>query len=79
MADFQLKNGSEVDFDLDAFTIDEYDQFRRGMLPDGGDYDFMAKATGMKAAEVKALSFMDWKRLVSAFFKKTTSPLNDPN
>lgn len=79
MADFQLKNGSEVDFDLDTFTIDEYSQFRAGTLPGDGDYDFMAKVIGMKVDEVKNLPFMDWKRMVKAFFKKATRPLDDPN
>lgn len=79
MSDHKLKNGSEVTFDLDAFSIGEYEQFRRGTLPDSGDFEFMAKVTGIPAVELKALKFNEWRGLLRAFFHKSVSPLDDPN
>lgn len=79
MADFKLKDGREVDFDLDSITWYEYEEFRRGALTTDQDADVLAKASGMTIDDIKKLSVMDYKRLLKALFKKSSAPVDDPN
>jgi hypothetical protein len=39
----------------------------------------MARVCGLTAEELRELSYLDYKKLTTAFFKKARDPLADPS
>jgi hypothetical protein len=79
MADFKLKDGQEVNFDLEALTWFEYEEFRRGALSTEQDAELLARVSGLSLDVIKALSIVQYKRLLKALMKKSSAPVDDPN
>lgn len=77
MSDFTLPDGRAVDFDLMQITMDEYREFSSGSLLNKQDNDLLARVTGLSAAEVGKLPQPVYRRLIKAFYKVATSPLDD--
>jgi hypothetical protein len=77
MSDIILGEGREVNIDLGAFTLEEYESLfdKKGTT----DKEVIAKASGLTVQEISKLSMKDWKRLVRAVIDKVKSPLSDPN
>jgi hypothetical protein len=79
MADVILKKGAlEVTFDFENVTIKEFRSlFDKDQTADDEDY-IVGKVAGLTVDEVQALSHPDYKRLMSAFWKRSQDPINDP-
>lgn len=78
MADVVL-SGREITFDLEKMTIKEFRElFDPNQSDEKGD-EIIARVSGMTADDISALSFVDYKKLSKAFFKKAKEPLADPN
>ena len=79
MADLVLPDGTEITFDLRAFTTKEYMGMFDGRESDSRSDKTLAKAAGMDHKVLMSLPFEDYKRILAAFFKKCNEPLADPN
>lgn len=75
MADYELKDGREITFDLNAFTLGEY----RAILSKDGtremEDELIAKASGLTVDEIVNLPYLEWKRLTNAFFTVLRAPI----
>lgn len=79
MSDFTLADGREVDFDLSQLTYGQWlGLFDPKESEDRSDKT-LARCSGLTLKELKALPFLEYKRLFQAFLKKTREPLSDPN
>jgi hypothetical protein len=78
MADITIH---EVDltFDLEKVTITEHRAFANGSLMDAADDEHLAKVTGQPVEFFRALSQPNYRRVLRAYFKKASAPLDDPN
>ena len=77
MADVTLAEGREVDIDLGAFSLEEYESLFDPKM--ATDKKVISKASGLTIDEINKLSVKDWKRLVRAVVAKVKAPLADPN
>lgn len=79
MADVTLSNGRGLTFDLSKITISEF----RSLLDPAQDEhkgdELVGGCSGMTAAEIGALPFPEYQKLMRAFFRKAREPLADPN
>lgn len=79
MADLTLSDGRDITFDLSAYTVREYRSlFNRDQAAEEGD-EIVGRAAGLTVDEVGSLAHVDYKRLLTAFFKRASEPLADPN
>lgn len=79
MADLTLQDGTEITFNLRAFTTREYlGMFDKSESDERSDKT-LAKAAGLDHKVLMALPFEDYKRILAAFFKKCNDPLESPN
>lgn len=79
MVDVTLSDGREVEFDLYKISMAEYRALLEvGQPPEEGD-EMVARIIGWKADEVASLPYPDYRKLIRAFFRKASSPLDDPN
>jgi hypothetical protein len=79
MPDVTLSDGREITFDLSSLTLGEYRAlFSAKQKPEDEDR-IISRTSGIPVEEFGSLKYLDWKRLTLAFFKKTRSPLADPN
>lgn len=78
MSDLTLADGREIEIDLNAISIKEYRELFKSGQPDEEEFRTLAKACGMTAAEVEALGYVDYRRLLKAFIDKAREPLADP-
>ncbi len=79
MADVILSNGREIVFDLLKVSQKEYRALFSNEQPDVEGDAIIGRACGLSAEEVADLPQPDYRRLVRAFFKKASEPLDDPN
>jgi hypothetical protein len=79
MADFVLKDGTEITFDLDAVSISEYRQFAKGAMTEEQDDEIIARASGLPLETIRKMGQETFRRFLQAFFMKSTRPLDDPN
>lgn len=79
MPDFILPDGSEVNFDLRAFTRGDWSDWASGKMTFAQDDEFLARAAGVTVETVRSLSEYDYKRMIRALIVKVQAPLKDPN
>lgn len=79
MADHVLPDGREITFDLGAFSVSEWRKFVSGKATTAEDDAMLSKVSGLAVDEIQTLPYIDWRRLVKAFVRKTQEPLSDPN
>jgi hypothetical protein len=72
MADFKLKSGKEINFDVYAVTHAEYRSF--GNVGSTNDEEIIAKACGLTVDEQNALPEKEWRSLARAFIARITAP-----
>ena len=78
MADITLSNGREITFDFSKLTLREYRQlFDKKQTPDEEDR-IVSLVSGIPLEEYQDMTYLDWKRLLLAFFKRSREPV-DPN
>lgn len=76
--DVTLSDGREIVFDLTKISMREYRHlFEDGQAAEEGD-EMIGRCCGMTADEVANLSYLDYRRFVTAFFKTAREPLADP-
>lgn len=78
MADVILSNGREISFDLLKVSQKEYRALFSPEQPDTEGDAIIGRSCGLSADEVADLPQPDYRRLVRAFFKKASEPLDDP-
>jgi hypothetical protein len=78
MADVTIKD-EELTIDLEQITTAEYIDFASGKLLNKEDFDLVARLIGKPVEYVSGLSWPNYRRVVSAIFKKGAAPLDDPN
>jgi hypothetical protein len=79
MADFVLKGGREIDFDLSKITLKEWQGLRNPTFSSKSDNDVIANITGLTVKEIEAFPFDEFRRLFTALVIKSQKPLSDPN
>jgi hypothetical protein len=79
MADLVLPDGTEINFDLRAISTREYLGLFDGREAEDSSDQVLAKAAGIDHEKLLAMPFEDYKRILSAFFKKANAPLDSPN
>jgi hypothetical protein len=68
-----------VVIDLNKITIAEYRSlFDKNQTQDEED-QIIAKAAGLTVEELRALTYIEYRRLTAAFFDTAKNPLADPN
>lgn len=79
MADFVTKDGREIDFDFEVGTIKEYRKlFEKDTTQEESD-EILARMCGLTVDELTGLNPLDYRKLLKAFLKKASSPLDDPS
>lgn len=74
-ADFVLKDGTEVTFDLEKITVEEYRaMFKPGATQDAEDA-LVARVAGIDQDRFKSMSLHEYKKFVQAFYAKAVNPL----
>ena len=79
MADFTLSDGREITFDLDQMNYGQWLGLFDPKESDERSDKTLARVTGITMKELKALPFIEYKRLFQAMLKKAREPLSDPN
>ena len=79
MADLILSDGQEITFDLNKITIKEYREIFDPTETNEDSDRKLAKVCGMELDEVLSISYLDYRQLVNAFFRKCKEPLAVPN
>jgi hypothetical protein len=80
MSDVTLKNGREINLDLESITWSEYLGLFDVNESDERSDKTIAKAAGLDyKKEYCKLSLADCKRITEALIKKAREPLADPN
>jgi len=79
MADFTLSDGREINFNMNAMTLGEYEGLFDSKKTQQDDRAIIARVSGLEPEEFKELGFLDYRRLLAAFFAKARAPLDDPN
>jgi hypothetical protein len=79
MADHVLPDGKEITFDLSVMTYGQWLGLFDAKESDERSDKTLARVCGITMKELKALPFLEYKRLFEAFLKKTREPLSDPN
>ena len=73
--DFVLKDGTEITFDLEKITVEEY----RGMFKPGATQEaedaMVARVAGIDPAMFKKMSLHEYKKFTQAFYTKAVNPL----
>ena len=77
MADVTLSDGREITFDLLKISQKEYRALFSNAQPDTEGDEIVGRCCGMSAEEVGDLPQPDYRRLVRAFFKRASEPLDD--
>ena len=77
-ADFELRDGRGVNFDLYAITIREYRKLFDLGQPDADEYATVSKITGLSVDEIEELPMMEYRRLFKAMLDKAREPLENP-
>lgn len=78
MADVVLSNGQEITFDLNSFSVDEYEKLFDKDQTDEVRNIIIAKAAGLSVKEFRK-RYGDWRLIIDGFYKKLRTPLADPN
>ena len=79
MADLKLSDGREITFDLSKITYGQWlGLFDPKESEDRSDMT-IARVAGLSFEELKAVSYLDYRRITEAFFRKAREPLADPN
>ncbi len=79
MSEVTLKDGKVIQVDVSSMTVAEW---RRFVSPSGTVADenaIITKCTGLTADEIEAMTYQDFRRIVSAVIKSAREPLNDPS
>ena len=79
MSDFTLADGREIDFDLSQMTYGQWLGLFDPKESDERSDKTLARVCGITVKELKAIPFLEYKRVFAAFMKKTREPLSDPN
>lgn len=79
MSDLKLIDGTEITIDLTKITLKEWLGVLSPKESELRTDKVLAKVCGMDYKEFEVISFMDYKKILSAFFKKCNEPLKDPN
>jgi len=70
---------NDVKYDMNLLTLAEYRKFARGGFQEEADDEILARVTGIPVDDIRALSFLSYRRLVQGFFAAATGKLDDPN
>jgi hypothetical protein len=65
--------------DLSKVSIEDYRKLANTRMSDPAGDEVLARAAGMTLAEVQALPYNDYRRLLRKFFSTASAPLADPN
>ena len=79
MADYVLPDGKEITFDLSQMSYGQWLGLFDSKESDERSDKTLARVCGITMKELKALPFLEYKRIFEAFLKKTREPLSDPN
>jgi hypothetical protein len=79
MADYTLRDGREITFDLYALTYGEYLAFFDPEQPASEEKEVIARVCGLTEEEMSALPFAEVRLLTKAFFERAREPIEDPN
>ena len=79
MADFVTRDGKEINFDFERISIKEYRALFDKGQPQPEEDELMARVCGITVDELMAFSQPDYKKMLKAFLKVATSPLDDPS
>lgn len=79
MSDLTLPNGTEITIDLSKITLKDWVGILSPKESDVRTDRVLAKVCGMEYKDFEKVSFMDYKIILAAFFKKCNEPLKDPN
>ena len=79
MADFTLSDGKEITFDLSLMTYGQWLGLFDPKESDERSDKTLARVAGITLKELKALPFLEYKKLFNVLLKRAREPLNDPN
>lgn len=79
MADITLSDGTEVTFDLSKMTYGQWLGLFDAKESDERSDETLARVAGLEMKVLKALPFLEYKRVFQALLKKAREPLADPN
>ena len=70
---------AEIEYNMNLLTVAEYRKFSKGNFQEEADDEILARVTGKPVEEIRALPFMDYRRMVQGFFESAMKKLDDPN
>lgn len=74
-SDFVLKDGTEITFDLEKITVEEYrNMFKPGATQEAEDA-LVARVAGIDPSAFKKMSLREYKKFTQAFYTKAVNPL----
>lgn len=79
MADFVLADGKEITYDLSQMTYGQWLGLFDPKESDERSDKTLARVAGITLKELKALSFIEYKKLLNGLLKRAREPLADPN
>ena len=79
MADITLSNGREITFDLGKMSLREYRGLFSKEQPQDEEDKIISRVSGLELDEYLDMPQPDWRRLMTALFKKAREPLADPS
>lgn len=77
-ADYVLKDGREIRFDLSKMSVAEWRSLLDPKQTVENEDLIISKVSGLKPEDLPALGYIEWRRLIKAFFKKAQEPIS-PN
>lgn len=78
-ADFTLRDGREINFDLYALTYDEYLSFFDTKQTEDEAKEILSRVSGLEVPEIGGLPFAEYRLFTKAFFTAARKPISDPN
>ena len=77
--DFVLSDGTEIHFDFSKITVAEWRSMFDREQPEEEEDKVIAKVAGLEPDKIPQLSFVEWRKLATAFFKASANPVDsDP-
>lgn len=77
--DLTLSDGRAVTFDLTRITMREFRSLFDGAQANEVGDELVGRTCGMSGDDLGALPYVDYRRLMAAFFKRCREPLADPS
>jgi len=79
MTEITLKDGRVIPVDISNLTVSEWRRFTGPLGTVKDENEVICKCTGLKAEEIEAMNYQEFRRIVKEIIKAAQSPLSDPS